>query len=192
MSTDEVIPETQTLQLNADGPTIDDTTREIRSAIRRARIGGVTRLFDGNTCIAEIIPGKWNLTPDADRLEEVISYHDLPERPLADGVFRTPEDIRERIDEREAAAPSVRKSTFRQELESLINAHSVENVSNTPDFILASFLNSCLDSFNGCVMRRDDWYGVTLTPGDSHFAADHYTRTPLTQPKTPKPRGDEQ
>jgi hypothetical protein len=58
---------------------------------------------------------------------------------------------------------------FRDELETLINRHSVENGSNTPDFMLAGFLNSCLDAFDHTVRERDKWYGVHLCPGNSHF-----------------------
>lgn len=49
--------------------------------------------------------------------------------------------------------------TFEKELEELINKHSQENVSDTPDFILASFLNACLNAFNGTVVERDRWHG---------------------------------
>jgi len=41
--------------------------------------------------------------------------------------------------------------TFRKELESLLNRRSKENKSNTPDFILAAFLEKCLDAFDECV-----------------------------------------
>jgi len=34
---------------------------------------------------------------------------------------------------------------FKQELEHLINKHSMENRSNTPDFILADYLVRCLE-----------------------------------------------
>jgi hypothetical protein len=50
-------------------------------------------------------------------------------------------------------------ATFKQELEELINKHSVENVSDTPDFVLASFLTACLDAFNGVTVERDRWHG---------------------------------
>lgn len=49
--------------------------------------------------------------------------------------------------------------TFRQELEHLINKHSMENESNTPDWILATFLMSCLNTFNCAVNERTKWYG---------------------------------
>ncbi len=48
---------------------------------------------------------------------------------------------------------------FLSELEVLINRYSQENGSNTPDFILAMYLQSCLDNFNNAVNRREEWYG---------------------------------
>lgn len=48
---------------------------------------------------------------------------------------------------------------FRDELEDLINSHSKENGSNTPDFILAEFLSDCLDAFDRTVAKREKWYG---------------------------------
>jgi hypothetical protein len=47
---------------------------------------------------------------------------------------------------------------FYAELEKLINRYSQENLSDTPDFILAAFLRGCLESFNSATRRRDDWY----------------------------------
>lgn len=49
-------------------------------------------------------------------------------------------------------------SDFRKELTSLINRYSRENGSNTPDFILATFLISCLKAFDEAVNTRKDWY----------------------------------
>jgi hypothetical protein len=49
-------------------------------------------------------------------------------------------------------------TTFQKELESLLNRHSMEGGSNTPDFILAKYLVSCLVSFNSAVSERTDWY----------------------------------
>jgi len=48
---------------------------------------------------------------------------------------------------------------FLKELEILINKHSKENGSNTPDYILAEYLDNCLKSFNKALYRRADWYG---------------------------------
>jgi len=53
---------------------------------------------------------------------------------------------------------------FEKELTELINRHSMENGSNTPDFILAEFLRNCLVAFNNTATRRDEWYGPV--PGE--------------------------
>lgn len=48
---------------------------------------------------------------------------------------------------------------FISELRDLINKHSIENNSNTPDFILAQYLTQCLRAWNMAVTHRDKWYG---------------------------------
>lgn len=50
-------------------------------------------------------------------------------------------------------------SEFHKELEQLINKHSMENISDTPDFILADYMMGCLKNFDTSVRIRDDWYG---------------------------------
>ena len=62
-----------------------------------------------------------------------------------------------------------KENEFRQELESLLNIHSQENFSNTPDWILAKYLLNCLVNFNEAIRARDDWYEVTLSLGDCYF-----------------------
>ena len=49
--------------------------------------------------------------------------------------------------------------TFREELEHAINRTSQENGSNTPDFILAEYLEACLRAFDATVTAREKWYG---------------------------------
>ena len=44
------------------------------------------------------------------------------------------------------------------ELKALLNRASRENRSDTPDFILAEYLMSCLHAFEFAVQRRADWY----------------------------------
>lgn len=51
------------------------------------------------------------------------------------------------------------ESDFSTELESLLNRHSMENASNTPDFILAHYLLGCLNVWNVGVQQRETWYG---------------------------------
>jgi len=62
-----------------------------------------------------------------------------------------------------------KENEFRQELESLLNIHCQENFSNTPDWILAKYLLNCLINFNEATRSRDDYYEVTLSPGDCYF-----------------------
>jgi hypothetical protein len=54
---------------------------------------------------------------------------------------------------------------FPEALENLINTYSIENESNTPDFILAEYLRSCLDAFNEANRKRENWYGKYMKPG---------------------------
>jgi hypothetical protein len=75
--------------------------------------------------------------------------------------------------------------TLREGIASILNSHSHENVSNTPDFILASFLTACLDAFDGCVVAREDWYGHRHEPG----GVVHNTQVPSEQAEN-RPRCD--
>lgn len=49
-------------------------------------------------------------------------------------------------------------SSFKRDLESLINRYSKENGSNTPDFILAQYLENCLEAWNRSTRDREKWY----------------------------------
>jgi len=49
-------------------------------------------------------------------------------------------------------------ANFRNELRVLINQNSLENGSNTPDFILAEYLENCLKAFDYAVLQRTEWY----------------------------------
>ena len=50
-------------------------------------------------------------------------------------------------------------SALEAELAVLLNQSSQENVSNTPDFILAAYLRACLAAFHEFVRQREAWYG---------------------------------
>lgn len=54
---------------------------------------------------------------------------------------------------------------FQSELASLLNRHSEENGSNTPDFILARYLTDCLEVWNATTKAREAWYGHMHEPG---------------------------
>ena len=46
---------------------------------------------------------------------------------------------------------------LRKDIEIAINAHSAENGSDTPDFILAKYLTASLAAFDDAVIKRDEW-----------------------------------
>lgn len=48
--------------------------------------------------------------------------------------------------------------TLEKELTGLLNTHSQENDSNTPDWILAQYLLACLKAWNQGVQQREEWY----------------------------------
>ena len=56
---------------------------------------------------------------------------------------------------------------FEKELERLINCHSLENESDTPDYILAEYIQDCLDAFRNAVKTRDKWWGFIPKIGAS-------------------------
>ena len=49
-------------------------------------------------------------------------------------------------------------SDFRNDLRSVINEHSKEQNSDTPDFILAKYLEKCLEAFDETIQEREHWY----------------------------------
>jgi hypothetical protein len=61
----------------------------------------------------------------------------------------------EQIDE-----PVEVQDTFEKELRNLINRHSRENVSNTPDWCLAEYLMACLEAFDVATNKRTGWHSV--------------------------------
>ncbi len=52
-----------------------------------------------------------------------------------------------------------------KDIKALLNKHSREDDSNTPDFILAEYLIACLCAFEVASNRREVWYNVELKPG---------------------------
>jgi hypothetical protein len=55
------------------------------------------------------------------------------------------------------------KSELRKDIENVINCHSAENGSDTPDFILAEYLMGCLETFDKAVNARGKFYGHHLS-----------------------------
>lgn len=59
-----------------------------------------------------------------------------------------------------------KESLFRTELAGVLNKYSLENGSDTPDFILARYLQNCLNAFDIAVTDREGWYGRTKSTGE--------------------------
>ena len=144
-------PETQTIQLDADS---DEATvnRLIAQALRRARIGGTTLFFDGDDCVAK-------LTPSIETLLELGSLGSEVARTIRK---QSPPGMRRQVHTDQQNEP------LRREIEQLINRYSRENESNTPDFLLAAFLTSCLIAWEETTKLRDRWFGAHLVPGETY------------------------
>jgi len=54
-------------------------------------------------------------------------------------------------------------SELQNEIKALINKRSRENISDTPDWILAGYLNNCLQAFEQATIHREHYYGRELT-----------------------------
>lgn len=62
----------------------------------------------------------------------------------------------------EVADDEIDEMTFQQDLAQVINRHSKETASGTPDFILAAYLEACLSIFEVAINGRADFRGETV------------------------------
>jgi len=72
-------------------------------------------------------------------------------------------DVAETLVRQHNTAPQT-SGTLAQDLAGVLNQHSMENASNTPDFLLAEYLERCLAAAGILISRRDGWYGVAPSP----------------------------
>lgn len=75
------------------------------------------------------------------------------------------EERAEELNARDATAaqisgPPVVTRTLLQDIEKILNRHNVENVSNTPDFILAQYLLRVLAAGEEMINQRHQWWGL--------------------------------
>jgi len=61
------------------------------------------------------------------------------------------------------------QETFQISLEHLINRHCMENDSNTPDWILAQYMMSCLKAFNVATQQRENWHDRDPRPTHTKY-----------------------
>lgn len=54
------------------------------------------------------------------------------------------------------------KEELLRDLTHVVNKHSLENESGTPDFILANHMLASLEAFNVTIRRRGEWRGESL------------------------------
>ncbi len=57
------------------------------------------------------------------------------------------------------------RPSLREDIEHVLNRHSRENRSGTPDFILAECILAALDSIEAAIMARDAWYSFEAKLG---------------------------
>lgn len=73
---------------------------------------------------------------------------------------------------------------FGKELAGVINKFSMENGSDTPDFILADFLITVIHAWDDATKRRDKWYD--FKGGLSNAAGNRQTGVPPQAPAPPQ------
>lgn len=85
------------------------------------------------------------------------NYHECElEAPEEEGAPDSPEPV----------DPEHRQERFRNDLQDLLNRHSMENGSNTPDYQLADYLITCLHALDETINRRESWYGRDVETTD--------------------------
>ena len=59
---------------------------------------------------------------------------------------------------------------FERDLTKIINKHSIESGSGTPDFVIAHFLMACLHAFERSLELRSNFFGGNLPPSPGNSA----------------------
>jgi len=81
---------------------------------------------------------------------------------------------------------------FKDELRNLINRHSKENDSNTPDFILVGYIENCMSAFTEAIQQRETFHGRDPRPSISNKPLDltgEWEKKTAARPSA-KPLGD--
>lgn len=105
----------------------------------------------------EIIDGKnYNYN---NYLEQLIQDHGIEFVNKEEGICNDKNNLRLCIESQ--VHELVNNYNFNKDLESSVNRNSQENKSNTPDFILADFMENSLHVLNEAILKRDKFYGFT-------------------------------
>jgi hypothetical protein len=59
----------------------------------------------------------------------------------------------------------IQNEEFMKELTRSINKHNIDNELNTPDFILAEYVFSCLTVLQNQIRAKENWFGAYIRPG---------------------------
>lgn len=101
-----------------------------------------TNTIEGRLLIAAI--GKIQSLVKSYTESEVLTFLDHRQRE----VYKDAEPIPE----------AKERPPFSEALTTLINTYSKESTGNTPDFILSSFLEACLNGYNQAINQRDKYF----------------------------------
>lgn len=71
---------------------------------------------------------------------------------------------------------------LREAVQHYINYFSLENGSDTPDFILAEYLERCLQNFDTTVQAREKWYGRDIFEKQKQRSAELLYEESLSRP----------
>ena len=58
----------------------------------------------------------------------------------------------------EKTADDLKYDEFVKELAAVINRYSMENRSNTPDYMLAEYMAGCLTVYENTISNRTEWF----------------------------------
>lgn len=73
----------------------------------------------------------------------------------------------------ESEACRIKGEAFRKELAALLNRYSMENGSDTPDFLLADYLIEALRALDAAILAREKWYGRSPSSPSAASHADN-------------------
>lgn len=146
--------------IEAKGPLTSENSEEIRlwcGAYECPSVGSTDSapIYDGSLIISTL---EGPMTASiGDYIIEGVGGEFYPCKPDIFGRTYVPEDD-DQDGEESISAESGPPVTFLSDLQNLINQHSIENDSNTPDYMLAEYLNDCLHAYERIVKTRDRWW----------------------------------
>ena len=130
---------------------LDITEYEYRNKMRKLLKYVEEAMFNRNINDSLILEGKKKMLLNKEGIIKPINikFEDL---------FLSPECFESMLIEAIKDKEESHESNFRIELKNLLNRCSMENGSNTPDYLLADFLTNSLNNFDEIIKMRDQYY----------------------------------